>query len=152
MGATCRTKQPLMDYPWRSRCIPEAFLVFTRAWHFSLETCRLFREFALKGPLREQMAQRTGKDYQRGKGSSSVVKSFVNSWKKKREIGYHGPWKKILRFNISPFCFQGTRLSIWIKWAARYIRQWNENEKFWNERGFKYRGERWINERGTEAA
>jgi len=102
MGATCWTKQPLMDNPWRSRCIPEAFLVFTRAWHFSLETCRLFREFALKGPLREQMAQRTGKDYQRGKGSSSVVKSFVNSWKKEREIGYHGPWKFYVSFNISP--------------------------------------------------
>lgn len=60
-----------------SRGLPR---VYTSVAFLSLETCRLFlRGFALKGPVREQMAQRTGKDYQRGKGSSSVVKSFVNS-------------------------------------------------------------------------
>lgn len=75
--------------------------MFTRAWHFSLETCRLFRGFALKGPVREQMAQRTGKDYQHGKGSSSVVKSFVNSCQKKTEDRISQSLEILCQFLIS---------------------------------------------------
>lgn len=55
--------------------------MFTRAWHFSLETCRQLRWFALKGRVREQMAQQTGKDYQH-REESSIIKLLVNNKKK----------------------------------------------------------------------
>lgn len=65
-------REEVVAFPRPSSCLHERGIS-----RWKLAACSV--GFALKGPVREQMAQRTGKDYQRGKGSSSVVKSFVNS-------------------------------------------------------------------------